>query len=251
MCKPFKTKLRSLSRAKVSVVVVFALAVLYNIPQFFERSVVYVRNDCTGSSTAELRKSSFTSSSLYFIVYKTLCYFVFRTFGPLLLLTFLNHRLIRSLKSLKKRRDRMAKSSTRQKENITLMLVVVITVFIVCEIPDVCLRVAVTAMELAQHRVSLDASIVYCANSFVNMLLSVNSAVNFLIYCLVGKKFRRILARRLCLCAPCASASAADTVASLPDQTAPIEKLAPDVSSMEKPGSNVWSAACKGKQRSI
>lgn len=201
VCKPFKNKLRSLSHAKVSVVVVFAFALLYNIPHFFERHVVYVRNDCTGLVTAELRKSRFTTTMLYFIIYKTLCYFLFRTFGPLLLLTFLNHRLIVSLKTMKERHDRMGKSSTRhQKENITLMLVVVISVFIVCELPDVCLRVTATASDLFPDRIVLDHSLVYGANSLVNMLLTVNSAVNFIIYCLVGKKFRRILARRLCLC---------------------------------------------------
>lgn len=37
-------------------------------------------------------------------------------------------------------------------------------------------------------------------NSVTNGLLALNSAVNFAIYCLVGRKFRRILRRRILRC---------------------------------------------------
>ena len=35
------------------------------------------------------------------------------------------------------------------------------------------------------------------------MLLTLNSAVNFLIYCLLGKKFRRIFVDMFCFWSPC------------------------------------------------
>jgi len=35
-------------------------------------------------------------------------------------------------------------------------------------------------------------------NAITNVLLTLNSAVNFLIYCLVGKKFRRIFVTMIC-----------------------------------------------------
>ena len=35
-------------------------------------------------------------------------------------------------------------------------------------------------------------------NAITNVLLTLNSAVNFLIYCLVGKKFRRIFVAMIC-----------------------------------------------------
>ena len=40
-------------------------------------------------------------------------------------------------------------------------------------------------------------------NSITNVLLTLNSAVNFLIYCLLGKKFRRIFVDMFCNCVPC------------------------------------------------
>ena len=40
-------------------------------------------------------------------------------------------------------------------------------------------------------------------NSITNVLLTLNSAVNFLIYCLLGKKFRRIFMDMYCSWMPC------------------------------------------------
>jgi hypothetical protein len=38
------------------------------------------------------------------------------------------------------------------------------------------------------------------ANAIANTLLTINSSVNFLIYCLLGRKFRAILADMCCCC---------------------------------------------------
>ena len=112
----------------------------------------------------------------YYVVYKTVCYFVFRSVGPLLVLLVLNARLVVTLRRRGRRRCRMDRSSAAvvdeapvsaaaavsalsaigtpaarrrnlQRENITLMknitlmLVVVVFVFIVCQLPDMALRI--------------------------------------------------------------------------------------------------------------
>jgi len=104
---------------------------------------------------------------------------VFRTVGPLLVLTVLNCCLAQSLRDVKRRRQRItgggAGASSHRKspatttalatggrragggskqrsENITAMVVAVIFVFIVCELPDVALRLAVTAVDLQVRR---------------------------------------------------------------------------------------------------
>lgn len=82
-----------------------------------------------------------------------------------------------------------------ERENVTLTLVVVVTVFIACELPDVALRIAVTLKELVSS-VELDNETVrYRIMPVTNALLTLNSAANFFIYCLIGHKFRRILVR--------------------------------------------------------
>jgi hypothetical protein len=54
-----------------------------------------------------------------------------------------------------------------------------------------------------------------CINSSTNVMLTLNSSINFLIYCLVGKKFRRIFVRMVCGAPPPPSSSlAAEAAAS-------------------------------------
>lgn len=75
---------------------------------------------------------------------------------------------------------------------------VVVSVFIACELPDVCLRIAVTVRELVAF-IEMDTdTIVKRITPVTNALLTLNSAANFFIYCLIGHKFRRILLRMCC-----------------------------------------------------
>ena len=115
------------------------------------------------------------NDKIYFVVYKTGCHLVFRAVGPLLVLTVLNCCLAQSLRHLKRRHQRITGTGGaagggsfrsklspptrrgggggRQRENITAMVVAVIFVFIVCELPDVALRLlAVTAAAQLQVR---------------------------------------------------------------------------------------------------
>jgi len=68
---------------------------------------------------------------------------------------------------------------------------------------------------MQQHRGAIQA-----ANSIVNALLALNSAVNFAIYCLVGVKFRRILRRRVLRCGR-STDDDGGTAADAPDSIAP------------------------------
>lgn len=198
ICMPLRSKIRTLPRAHASVAVVIVAAILYNIPRFFEKTVIYEKT-CGDRYEIKLTSTELRHRVSYFVVYKTICYFVFRAIGPLLLLIVLNARLIRALRQMR-RRHRYLTRRNQQRENVTLTLVVVVSVFIACELPDVGLRIAVTLKELGS--VELDRyAIRYritSVNSVTNALLTLNSAANFFIYCLIGHKFRRILVRMCC-----------------------------------------------------
>ncbi len=85
--------------------------------------------------------------------------------------------------------------STRNRENITLMLVVVVSVFILCEIPDLVLRFMFTLMSFVKA-IKFDIVQLRYFNTVTNALLTLNSAIDFLIYCLTqdvnksGKNFQ-------------------------------------------------------------
>lgn len=207
---------RSVPRAKAAVAVIVVAAVIYNLPRFFERRVVIAT--CMGVSLPRTKKTALRLSRDYFLVYKTACYFIFRAVGPLVALIVLNAELVRALRVVRRRRRRLlvAKSNARGGgknsggENLTLMLVTVVTVFIVCQLPNLGIRIALTAGEFAPGGlVQLDIASLRYANDASNALLTLNSAINFAVYCLVGKKFRRIFVREIatisCLLQPARS----------------------------------------------
>lgn len=197
VCLPWQNQWRSLTRAKVAVAVILVTATVYNIPRFLEREIVYKMDCDTGEIIVSSKKTEFRNSRLYFLIYKTVCYFIFRTVGPLTTLVVLNGRLMRELQVIRRRHRDLTKRS-KHRENITMMLIVVVTVFIVCQLPDLGVRIAFTISEFAPT-VSVNMDLLRYANAASNTLLAVNSSVNFVIYCLVGKKFRKILVK-MCRC---------------------------------------------------
>jgi len=48
VCRPFEARWRSIGKTRLAVVIVLVLAVVYNLPQWFEREVLWERNPCTG-----------------------------------------------------------------------------------------------------------------------------------------------------------------------------------------------------------
>ena len=196
VCKPLSTNLRTLERAKITTVLVLCFAVIYNIPRFLEREWIEEYDPCHGEIIVKSVRTQMRNSKLYFLLYKTICYFLFRTIVPLVTLIILNLRLIRALQQVHRRHRDMTRSS-KHRENITLMLVVVVSVFIVCLIPDMTLRIVATLVYFFPS-IDIDLQTLRYINIITNMLLTVNSAINFLIYCLVGKKFRKILQKMCC-----------------------------------------------------
>ena len=77
---------------------VVALAVVYNVPSLLEHDVKTVWNDCLSLLERQLVHSAMRTDKLYFILYKTLIYFLFRFLFPLASLTFLNARLVCTLR---------------------------------------------------------------------------------------------------------------------------------------------------------
>ena len=193
VCKPFQVQLRSLQRAKMAFMVIVLAAIMYNIPRLFEREIHVTPDPC--GDIIRTQKTALASSWIYFLVYKTILYFMFRAFGPLLTLIVLNTMLMRALHAVRKRREKLTRNN-QHRENMTLVLVIVVTVFFVCQIPDLTLRIIMTFVNL--HVIDLDLTSLRYVNAVTNMLLTINSSTNFLVYCLIGKKFRKLLGQMCC-----------------------------------------------------
>lgn len=245
VCKPFSTHLRSLSRVKLVVAAVIIAAIAFNVPQFFERKISHETQPCSGKVMVKITMTSLRHSVLYFVIYKIICYLIFRSVGPLVTLLVLNVLLIQTLRrNHRKHRGVTGGVSTaaaaaaasnhrsKNRENITLMLIVVVSVFIVCQLPDVCLRLAIN--QASNLPTNNDKDFYRSVNAITNVMLTLNSSINFLIYCLVGKKFRRIFVQTFLgsSCAP-RSGSMSEVSESQPQiaSAAPFRELAITVTS--------------------
>ena len=128
-------------------------------------------------------------------------YLLFRLLFPLITLFILNTKLILVLKSATKNHASLTKTNPPKKDSVTKVLVIVVTVFLICELPDAILRlVAMVSSHVTSF--AMDEIKVSYANTITNILLAVNSSVNCLIYSITGKTFRkrlqRLIARGCC-----------------------------------------------------
>jgi len=77
--------------------------------------------------------SAFGGDRLYRIIYANVLYFIVIHGGPLLLIAFFNVKLIQTLKRRQRRWAEMGKSWYQQ--DVSVVLVVVMCVFIICQTP--------------------------------------------------------------------------------------------------------------------
>lgn len=83
-----------------------------------------------------------------------------------------------------------------RENNVTIMLVSVVMVFIVCQVPALIYNMAY-AISMATVTTSSAWNVL---STLRNFLVNLNSAINFILYCALGQKFRRTFVRTFCPC---------------------------------------------------
>lgn len=200
VCKPvMSVAMRSVEQSRRHVACVVLFAVLYNIPRFFEYHAVEI---CSGPNTTEAtyELSSFGDNKLYRIIYANLLYFIVMLGGPLLSLAFFNVKLITALKAQKRRRREMTRGcggasgggggggGGHLQQDLTLILVVVIFAFSLCQTPTFVDHILWTVVNKTET---------HCGNwhyyytAVADTLAILNSSINFIIYVLTSRKFRQ------------------------------------------------------------
>jgi len=173
------------------VIYVALFSVLYNIPRFFEYEQVEF---CVGYNASQevFGLSAFGGNTIYRVVYANVLYFVVMLGGPLLSLAVLNANLIRALKRQARRRTEMGVTSgSGNQSDVTLVLVVVVFAFIVCQTPTFVDHICWTVLDESLRAACGEWHYYYTAIG--DMMAIFNSAVNFVIYVLTSPKFRQQL----------------------------------------------------------
>ena len=182
-----------------------ACAVIYSLPRFFEYRIDH-------SVSYKFSQTQFATNQLYMSIYKISMFFLVMYIIPMFLMTALNLRLIWALrKSFKFSRnervvstsqavslDRAKKSSTdTQQRNVTTIVVSIVILFVCCHIP------AMTSHLFHSLHSTLDGyEHLECYRRYVsnvsNVLVNLNSACNFVIYCLFSQHFRKQFTSLMC-----------------------------------------------------
>jgi hypothetical protein len=186
VCHPFRARTYcNHSRTKISIFVIVTLSIIYNLPKFFEISIVEGFDDEFGEfyfATA----SNLRINSLYIKIYIHWAYLIVMNIFPLVSITIFNLMIYRQVKIVNRMRIKLT-TKEMQDIKLTTMLFCVVIVFMSCNFLPVLTNILETFYQIHSDRLT----------KLSNFLVTVNSSVNFLIYVVLVKKFRRIFIKQL------------------------------------------------------
>ncbi|XP_076315577.1 thyrotropin-releasing hormone receptor-like [Tachypleus tridentatus] len=188
VCHPIKGKVYCTeSRARKVVITVAFVCSCLTIPTPFEWTVTEVTDPLTNKTTVQPTFSELGMNILYRNIYYWLCVSLF-VFLPLIMLTVFNFFLIKSVHASKDQRKTMTRrrnnrNYSRQERKITIMLIAVVVSFMVCQLPTAVLLVYTTFQPPNPMTRGL--------GNIFNFLMAINSAGNFILYCLLSQQYRR------------------------------------------------------------
>ncbi|XP_069988013.1 FMRFamide receptor [Penaeus vannamei] len=185
VCRPLRARsLCTYGRAKMYVLCVVLFSVLYNLPRFWE--VTYKVCEFEDFSFVIVVPSKLRQNDYYKQVYIMWMYLLIMYLIPFLSLMIFNTFIYREVRAANQERQRLSRLEKKE-IGLAVMLLVVVTVFFVCNV----LAFIINVLEL------LDIAIDELTISS-NLLVTVNSSVNFIIYCIFGQKFRKLFLKMFC-----------------------------------------------------
>jgi hypothetical protein len=197
VCKPFQAlKLCTLKRAKIQVAVVVIFSVSFNIPRFFQYVIVPAPQNGTDLDV-KLKPSVIGANTMFGIVYTNALYTILVLLLPLLLLIGLNTQLIREMRATRQRTSSVAGRYCMvapSEENISVIMVVIVVVFIVCQTPDRIYQILNLIIFKGRQCNNVKSRL----QAFCNLFIIINSSTNFVIYYVFRKSFRKILKEKIC-----------------------------------------------------
>ncbi|XP_067665783.1 FMRFamide receptor-like [Haliotis asinina] len=194
VCHPLKAAgMCTINRARMVIIGVCFVSFLYNIPRWFEYKVLAFTHPPTNDSCMIIRPTEFNKDPLYNKIYFGWSYFLVMCVIPLVSLAVLNTFLILAVRRSKAQRKDMNVRQSRE-NNVTIMLISVVLLFMLFQVPALIYNMAY-AIDINAVQSSFGWKIL---STIRNFLVNLNSAVNFILYCALGQKFRRTFVRIFC-----------------------------------------------------
>lgn len=183
----------TINRARIVIVIVSVYSILFNICRWFEYNIDYKYDASENLIQIASNATDLGSNEMYLRIYFFYFYLPFMCVIPMVALLVINTFLIYAVKKSRLQRKDMNVRQSRE-NNVTIMLVSVVIVFIFCQVPAL-----IYNMAYAFNRESILMHFSWQILSILrNFLVNVNSSVNFILYCAFGQKFRKIFMRTFC-----------------------------------------------------
>ncbi|VIO93998.1 Uncharacterized protein BM_BM4879 [Brugia malayi] len=167
--------------ARLSVLSIAIISLLYNVPHFFElRTIDCIDEIRNNTLSVQVCPTELRNNASYYQLYYTYMYTIFMAVGPLLLIVILNVLVVRAV----------LKNGTSD-DSDTISLILVVFMFIFCN--SAALLVNFIEMVFAEKAYHL---LVYLVD-MSNLLVVINCTGNFFCYLFFGASFRRTLRKIL------------------------------------------------------
>lgn len=198
ICHPFHSEtFCTISRARRVVFGLSLAGAVYSVPKFFEYRTVRVVHPMRGTVRVRCDLTTFGKTRLFRQLYHSWLYVAFVCGLPFAALAVLNAFLVRAVRASSRRLGEIS-VVLRRRNDTTVMLISVVAVFFVCQTPALVSRVLWAHADDARKFTQVGF---YALNEIGNLLVFVNSSVNFIPYYLFGRRFRRQLKRLVGQCA--------------------------------------------------
>lgn len=187
VCHPLRARaLCTYGRARIYVVVIIIFSICYNVPRFFEVALNEYPDHEFGFIYC-ISASQLRANTSYINIYIHWLYLIFIYFIPFLSITFFNSMIYRQVRKANRERQRLSRTEKRE-IGLATMLFCVVIVFICCNI----LALLINIIE------AFSGDIYDRLVKLSNLLVTINSSVNFIIYVIFGEKFKRIFLLLFC-----------------------------------------------------
>lgn len=188
VCHPLRARsLCTYGRARIYVIVIVIFSLIYNLPRFWEVSLDSSIHPVYNITVYCVRPTSLRENSIYITVYIHWMFLVFHYFLPFTSLAILNACIYKQVRRANAERQRLSRLQRRE-IGLATMLLCVVMVFFLCNVLSLVLNL-------------LEASYNIIYQSLVktsNLLVTINSSVNFVIYVIFGEKFKRLFLKLFC-----------------------------------------------------
>lgn len=196
VCHPLRAaRMCTPARARIVIIAVSFASLAFNVCRWFEWKLVEDTKQTHGNQTVSVMafvNTDFGMSETFKMVYYLYFYPFVMLIVPLSLLAILNTFLVHAVKRSRQQQITMNVRQSRE-NNVTLMLVGVVVVFMICQVPALVYNIAYSINENIEKNFGWRV-----LSSMRNFLVTFNSAINFILYCAFGQKFRCIFIRTFC-----------------------------------------------------